>query len=65
MKKGDVFVGPTPEEILKITVCHKANGKWGDKDYGVLCGSKELPRLSHSEWEKVNCSDCLSLRRKQ
>lgn len=59
MKKGDIVVGPTPEELLKITVCHKYDS--GKYRCGIV-GIKKSIILSHDKWEEVTCSECLSLR---
>jgi hypothetical protein len=63
MKKGDIVIGPTPDELMYMgMVCHKVDGKFGVGPYSIRCGATELPHMSHSEWEKVTCVKCLSLR---
>lgn len=58
MKEGDIIIGPSVSELLKVEVCHKYVEK------GVLCGA-DIPRLSHDEWDKVNCPKCLALKNTQ
>jgi hypothetical protein len=56
MKKGDVVLGPTVEELSKVFVCHKRID-----DYHMLCGDETIPCLSHTNWEKVTCPQCKRL----
>lgn len=40
-------------------ICHKVDGLFGIGSYKVICGTKELPYMSYSEWEKVTCDKCI------
>lgn len=62
MKKGDVFVGPSVADLLKVEVCHKSEGPKHYYRCGIVCGPRDTV-LSHNDWDKVTCPKCLSLKR--
>lgn len=68
MKKGDIITGPTPQELIHAgMLCHK---NIGHNENGLVyqCGVKWVKGkdvLSHEEWDKVTCPECLVLRRDQ
>jgi hypothetical protein len=53
MEKGDIIIGPTPQELLDSgMVCHKI-----DDDNTIIC-KPDIPSLSHKDWDKVTCQEC-------